>query len=120
MTIPIQLTASVAKGGSAAPTVAQPDGSQSPFSIPAGRMFVVTDISIQRLSVLGAPELVDVSLQQNIPSGGTTNRWTFIGQTTTNVERNFTTGIAFTAPFVVTNGSQSTDVAVVRLWGYFQ
>ena len=119
MTIPIQLTASVAKGGSAAPTLSQPDGSQSAFVIPTGRMFVITDISIQRLSVLGTPELVVVGLEQNFQTG-TTLRWSFVGQTTTNVERNFTTGIAFTAPFVVTNDSQSADAAVVRLWGYFQ
>jgi hypothetical protein len=120
MTTPIELVASVAKGAAVAPTVANPDGSGGPFTIPIGKTFVVTDISIQRLSVLGTTELVDVSLRQNIPTGGTTNRWTFIGSTTTNVERSFATGIAFSTPFVVTNGTQSTDVAVVRLCGYFQ
>lgn len=120
MTIPVQLVASVAKGGAVSPTVASHDGSSGPFAIPPGETFVVTDISIQRLSVLGTTELVDVALQQNIPTGGTTNRWTFIGATTTNVERSFTTGIAFSKPFVVTNGTQSTDAVVVRLWGFFQ
>jgi len=112
MTTPVQLVASVAKGAAVSPTVANPDGSGGPFTIPEGKSFVVTDISIQRLSVLGTAELVEVALQQNIPTGGTTNRWTFIGETTTNVERAFTTGIAFSKPFVVTNGVQSTDVAV--------
>ena len=120
MTTPIQLIASVAKGAKASPTVANPDGSDGSFTIPAGKTFIVTDISIQRLTVLGTTELVEVALEQKSPTGGTINRWTFIGTTTTNVERSFTTGIAFSTPFVVTNGSQSTDVAVVRLWGYFQ
>ena len=117
---PVQLVASVAKGGSKTPSVVRPDGSDVAFSIPHGKTFVVTDISIQRLSVLGTPQLVEVSLEQNIPAGGTTNRWTFIGQTTANVERSFATGIAFSKPFVVTNGGQSSDVAVVRLFGFFQ
>jgi hypothetical protein len=120
MTAPVQLIASVAKGVAAAPTVANPDGSNAPFTIPTGKTFVVTDISIQRLSVLGSSELVEVALRQDIPTGGTTNRWAFIGSTTTNVERSFVSGIAFSTPFVVTNGTQSTDVAVVRLWGFFQ
>jgi hypothetical protein len=120
MTTPVQLVASVAKGAGTSPTIANPDGSDSPFTIPAGKTFVVTDISIQRLSVLGTTELVEVALRQTIPTGGTTNRWTFVGATTTNVERSFTTGIAFSTPFVVTNGTQSSDVAIVRLWGFFQ
>ena len=120
MTTSVQLVASVAKGAATAPAIANADGSSSPFAIPAGKTFVVTDISIQRLSVLGTTELVDVALRQDIPTGGTTNRWTFIGATTTNVERSFTTGIAFSKPFTVTNGTQSTDAAVVRLWGHFQ
>src|SRR5260370_988753 len=118
MTAPVQLIASVAKGAAASPTVANPDGSGAPFAIPTGKKFVVTDISIQRLSVLGSVELVDVALRQDIPTGGSTNRWAFIGATTTNVERSFVSGIAFSTAFVVTNGTQSTDVAVVRLWGY--
>jgi hypothetical protein len=120
MITPVQLVASVAQGSAASPTVAKPDGSDGPFTIPAGKTFVVTDISIQRLTVEATPELVEVALQQNIPTGGTINRWTFIGATSTNVERSFATGIAFATPFVVTNGPLSTDVAVVRLWGYFQ
>ena len=91
----MQLTASGAKDGSRMPAVFRPDGSAATLSIPAGKTFVVTDISIQRLSVLGAPQLAEVSLAQDIPTGGTTNRWTFIGETTTNVERSLTTGIAF-------------------------
>ena len=116
---PIQLLASVTKGAAAAPALANADGSSSAFVIPTGQTLVVTDISIQRLSGVGTAELVDLSLQQNIPTGGTMNRWTFVGETTTNIERSFTTGIAFSTPFTVANSSVSTDVAVVRLWGYF-
>jgi hypothetical protein len=115
-----QLTASVAKGTTGTPTITNPDGSQSPLTIPQGVSFVVTDISIQRLSVLGTPGLFNVALRQNIPNGGTTNRWAFIGQISQNLERGFTTGIKFSTPFVVENGSQSVDVVVVRLWGFFE
>ena len=41
-------------------------------------------------------------MEQDILTGRTTNRWTFIGQTTTNVVLSFATGIAFSTPFVVT------------------
>lgn len=118
---PVQLEASVPKGATKAPNIVHPDGHDTALSIPAGKKFVVTDVSIQRLSILGKAILLEVSLTQDIPPrGATTNRWTFIGETTANVERTFTTGIAFSTPFVVTNGSQSGDAVVVRLWGYFR
>lgn len=41
-------------------------------------------------------------MEQDILTGRTTNCWTFIGQTTTNVVLSFATGIAFSTPFVVT------------------
>ena len=115
----IQLTASVAKGSTATPMMTKSDGSESPFVIPKKKAFVVTDISIQRLSVLGMTDLFEVSLSQNIPTGGTTNRWTFIGKIAQNLERAFTSGIRFSTPFIVANGSQSADLVVVRLWGFF-
>ncbi|MGJ5083273.1 hypothetical protein [Bradyrhizobium oligotrophicum] len=118
---PVQLETSVPKGGTKTPNIVHPDGHDTAFSIPAGKTFVVTDVSVQRLSVLGTAMLLEVSLTQDIPSsGGTTNRWSFVGETTANVERTFSTGIAFSTPFVVRNGSQSGDTVVVRLWGFFR
>lgn len=118
---PVQLETSVPKGGTKTPNIVHPDGHDTAFSIPAGKTFVVTDVSIQRLSVLATAILLEVALTQDIPpSGGTTNRWSFVGETTANVERTFSTGIAFSTPFVVTNGSQSGDAVVVRLWGFFR
>lgn len=115
----IQLIASVAKGTTKTPEIVQTDGSQSAFVIPPGLTFTVTDISIQRLSVVGTSGLFEVALTQTLPHGGTENRWTFVGMTSGNIERAFTSGICFSTQFVVANGSQSADVAVVRLWGFF-
>lgn len=118
---PVQLETAVAKGGTSTPNIVHPDGHDTAFSIPAGKTFVITDISIQRLSIHGTAILLEVSLRQDIPpSGGTTNRWSFVGETTANVERTFSTGVAFSTPFVVTNGSESGDAVVVRLWGFFR
>jgi hypothetical protein len=60
----MQLTATVKSGGSASPQITNPDGSQSPFVIPKGNVFVVTDISIQRESVVGTVGLFNLSLEQ--------------------------------------------------------
>lgn len=66
----MQLTATAKSGGSASPQITNSDGSQSPFVIPKGDMFVVTDISIQRESVVGTG-LFNVSLVQDLGPGGT-------------------------------------------------
>ena len=64
---PVQLETSVPKGGTKTPNIVHPDGHDTAFSIPAGKTFVVTDVSIQRLSVLGTAILLEVSLTQDIP-----------------------------------------------------
>jgi len=93
----MQLTATAKSGGSASPQITNSDGSQSPFVIPKGDMFVVTDISIQRESVVGTAGLFNVSLVQDLGPGGTQLRWAFVGAPAQNIERSFTTGIAFCA-----------------------
>lgn len=46
----MQLTAELNSGAIAIPQITNPDGTQSPFVIPEGNVFVVTDISVQRAS----------------------------------------------------------------------
>ena len=116
---PVQLETTVPKGGTKTPNIVHPDGHDTAFTIPAGKTFVVTDVSIQRLTALSTAIFLDVALTQTIPSL-ITSRWTFAGETTANVERSFTTGVAFSTPFEVTNGSESGDAVVVRLWGFFR
>jgi hypothetical protein len=113
----VQLLASVAVGGTVAPEVVNADGTQTPFSIPPNRAFVVTDVSIQRLSVVAGPDLFSVNLQQT--TVGTINRWAFVGSISQNVERSLVTGIKFSTPFMVQNLASSADVVIVRLFGYF-
>lgn len=116
----VQLIAAVGPGDTVRPSIANPDGSESPFKIPDGYAFVVTDISIQRLLLVSGPGLFGVDLVQNIPTGGTTNRWSFVGSITQNAERGFTTGMKFTASFWVDNASSSVDSVNVRLCGFFE
>jgi hypothetical protein len=115
----MQLTATVVSGGSASPQITNPDGSQAPFVIPKGNIFVATDISIQRESVIATAGLFNVGLVQNLVTAQQV-RWAFVGSSAQNIERSFTTGIAFSTPFVVQNGVQLEDAIVVRLWGFLQ
>lgn len=69
MSIQIELVASLAPGTTKAPQMQNPDGSSSPFVIPAGEAFVATDISANRISVLGTPVLVALNLEQNLGAG---------------------------------------------------
>ena len=119
MTTSTQITASLAPGTVKPFVITGPNGSDSPFSIPKGFVFVVTDISMQRLSVVGTAGLFNFSLQQTLNNGGTTNRWTYIGKVAENVERTFNDGIVFSTVPSVENGSQSADAVVVRAWGHF-
>jgi hypothetical protein len=113
----LQLVASVGTGGIVSPQLVNPDGTQSPFSIPKDTVFVVTDVSIQQERVAAPLGLFNVSLTQ---TPGTTHqlRWAFVGSATQNFERAFNTGIAFSTPFHVESGGQ--DAVVVRMWGFFQ
>lgn len=118
MTTSTQITASVAPGTVKPFVLTGPNGSDSPFSIPKGFVFVITDISMQRLSVVGTASLFNFALQQTL-SGATVSRWAYVGKVTENVERTFNDGIVFSTVPSVENGSQSADVVVVRAWGHF-
>jgi hypothetical protein len=95
------------------------DGTPSPFSIPEGTQLVITDISIERGYVLGAPELVFVNLIQT-PPDSIVARWSFVGEVSQNVERTFTTGMVFSTPLQVQNGieDENAEAVTVRLWGF--
>ena len=62
---------------------------------------------------------VYVSLEQDTATASEL-RWAFVGSSAQNIERSFTTGIAFSTPFVVQNGVQLGDAVGVRLWGFLQ
>jgi hypothetical protein len=98
-----------------------PDGTESPFSIPEGRLFVVTDISIQRESVVAAPTLFAVNIVQTPPAIHQL-RWAFVGSISQNVERSFHTGMVFSTPFAIENAIEDpgADAVVVRLWGFIE
>jgi hypothetical protein len=116
----IQLETTVAQGASSTPTILNPDGTQAPFSIPSGMAFVLTDISIFRVLVVGTPGLFFVEFTQSVPpSAAVALRWSFVGTVSENIERSFTTGIRFTSDFSIGNGSQSAGAVIVRLSGYF-
>ena len=115
----MQLVATAGLGHTATPEIVHPDGTQSPFLIPAGSVFIATDLSIQRTGVTADPGLFNVSLRQNPPAISQI-RWAFVGELSHNFERSLTSGIVFSAPFFIENGSQSADVVAVRLWGYLE
>jgi hypothetical protein len=112
----LQLTAAAAAGSKGSFLQIKPDGSQATFSIPRGKEFVATDLSIQRERVVSSVGLFDVSITQD-PGNLHQLRWAFVGSMSQNFERSFTTGIAFSTPFQLENGTPSADAVVVRLWG---
>ena len=115
----IQLTSTVPIAQTSSFTTTNPDGTDSPFTIPSGKVFVLKDISIQRLS---SPEPAGNLVIEISQTPGTANvlRWCFVGQYESNIERSFSAGIAFSTPFTVTNSSLSIDAMVVRLWGFIE
>jgi hypothetical protein len=116
---PIQLTSTVPVGETRSFTKTNADGTDSPFTIPAGKIFVLKDISVQRLSSPEPTGNLTIELSQ---TAGTANilRWCFVGQYESNIERSFSAGIAFSTPFTVTNSSLSVDAMIVRLWGFIE
>jgi hypothetical protein len=113
----LQLEAIVVPGTIATPMLVNPDGTQSPFSIPNDTVFVVTDVSIQPGQV-DSSVLLNVSLTQE-SHGRSTSRWAFVGSAAQNIERAFNIGIAFSTPFVVQSGADA-PVVIVRMWGFFR
>jgi hypothetical protein len=121
MADPIELVAALAPGQTQTPKIINPDGTFSPFVMPPKMtVFVATDISANRISVLITPVLVVFDLQQNLGPGGIHGRWQFVGQVTQNVERAFTTGIVFSKPLPeFALASASGDSFTIRVNGYF-
>jgi hypothetical protein len=119
VTTSTQLSVSLAAGMTKPFAVTGADGKDSTFSIPKGFVFVITDISMQRLSVSGTADLFSFSISQNLGNNGTVNRWTYIGKVAQNVERTFHDGIVFSTAPTVENDSLSADAIVVRAWGHF-
>src|SRR5262245_47465246 len=115
---PVQLCAVVGKGQRKTPNIVNPDGTESQFLIPSSGMFIATDISIHRTGVVAGSDLFDVTIRQNPPSISQI-RWAFVGEMSQKFERSFTSGLRFSTPFEIENGSPSADVVAVRLWGYF-
>ena len=115
----IELVATAAPGTEVDLLEVNPDGTQQPFSITAGRPFVVTDISIQRETVLPGPTLFAVNITQKPPNIHQL-RWAFVGSISQNVERSFSTGMVFSTPFFVQNAIEdsSAPAVIVRLWGF--
>ncbi len=105
---PIQLTSTVPVGETSSFTITNADGTDSPFTIPAGKIFVLKDISVQRLSSPEPTGDLTIELSQ---TAGTANilRWCFVGKYESNIERSFSAGIAFSTPFTVTNSSLRVD-----------
>jgi hypothetical protein len=116
-----QLVATVAPGGFVTPQILLPDGTLAAFPpIPAGEVFRVLAVSIQRQAVSASPALLNVSLSQQVPNGGgTANRWWLTGDISRNVEKTLgmDVGIAFANPIFINNDSISEDTVIVRLWG---
>lgn len=120
MADPIELFAALTPGQTKTPEIMNPNGTLSPFVMPKKKVFVATDISANRISVVSSPVLVAFNLQQNLGPGGTIARWQFVGQVTQNVERAFTTGIVFSKPMLEFNLlSSSGDSFSIRVNGYF-
>jgi hypothetical protein len=119
VTTSTQISTTVTAGAVKPFAITGPDGHDAPFNIPKGFVFVITDISMQRLSVVGTAGLFDFSIQQALSKNGTINRWTFIGKVAENVERTFNDGIVFSSEPTVENGSLSADTIIVRAWGHF-
>ncbi len=118
MAIEIELIAALSPGTSKALEMLGPDGSQSPFVIPAGKSFVATDLSANRISVVSTPVLVAFNLEQTLGTA-IVARWQFVGEITQNVERAFTTGIRFSTTFSVNLLASSGDSFAVRVHGFF-
>ncbi len=115
----IELVATAAPGTEVDLLQVNPDGTQKSFSVTAGHPFIVTDISIQRETVLPGPTLFAVNITQTPPDTHEL-RWAFVGSISQNLERSFSTGMVFSTPFFVQNAIEdpSAPAVIVRLWGF--
>jgi hypothetical protein len=111
----LELMASLVAENNVTPQVVNADGSLTPFSL-SGQVLVVNGLSIQRPSTVGVSELLVVSIMQTAPDNGTVLRWSYIGTTTQNIERNFSAGIALSTAFTLAS-SQPSSAITVNLYG---
>ncbi len=98
----IELVATAAPGTEVDLLQVNPDGTQKSFSVTAGHPFIVTDISIQRETVLPGPTLFAVNITQTPPDTHEL-RWAFVGSISQNLERSFSSGMVFSTPFFFQN-----------------
>jgi hypothetical protein len=114
---PVQLNAGCPPGQSQPFSSMKPDGTAVLFSLPAGSIFNLTDVSIVPANMTSAaPTLIMIGLRQVIP-GGHVQRWNFAGYIAQNVERSFATPVQFSKDFQVWNISTTVTVNV-NLFGY--
>jgi hypothetical protein len=112
----MQLNAGCPPGQSQPLFVINPDGTSTPFNLPPGESFNVTDISIVIANLSSStPVEVLVGLRQ-VVTGGHVQRWNLAGYIVQNVERSFTTPIVFAKIFEVWNPSNT--YLNVNIFGY--
>lgn len=115
---PIQLNAGCPPGQSQPLFVINPDGTSTPFKLPPGASFNLTDISIVPAANLtpATPTQVEVGLRQ-VVGNGFAQRWNLAGYIMQNVERSFVTPIVFSTNFQVWNPSPALYLNV-NIFGY--
>jgi hypothetical protein len=114
---PLQLNAGCPPGQSQPFFSLKADGTSGLFSLPAGTIFALTDISIVPANLNSAtPTLIQVGIRQ-VLGPGHVQRWNFAGFIAQNVERSFVTPITFSTAFEVWNPSNMAYLNV-NLLGY--
>jgi len=114
---PLHLIAGCGPGQSQPFFSLQPDGSSALFTLPAGAIFNLTDISVVPANITSpTPTFVMFGLRQQI-STGTVQLWNFAGYIAQNVERSFVIPVRFGKDFTVHNEPASVTLSV-NLFGY--
>ena len=113
---PLHLNAGCPVGQSQSFYSMLPDGTLELFTLPPGKIFNLTDISVNIASQMPTtPVLITFGLKVTHDTG-TAQLWNFVGYISQNVERSFVTPVRFGKNFKVDNGS---PVALnVNLFGY--
>ena len=105
--------------GAIAPPVLEtigPDGVRSAFSLPKGKAFVLTDITIFGI----VPATVVVAIGQGSGTTGSL-RWEYrVSSMDRNFERSFATGLVFTSPFYVIGATPPGQEIYVLISGFLR
>ena len=116
ITTPVQLTI---RFGPVAPPILErigSDGVRGPFSIPKGKAFVLTDITLFG----SASATLAVAIGQGAGASGSL-RWEYRAPSLDrNVERSFATGLVFTTRFDVIGAVPPGQELVVLISGFFR